>query len=369
VSSAPITRPDRGARLLEFDVLRGVAIIAVVYLHAYFSPWPGVSEGGLVALRGVHLVAHGAVPLFLFAAAFLQARGGAEGLGQHLSRRTASTWAPIAIWMAATFAFRWWDQGFSGTLLRDLALFDISGQFYFAWLLLVFGVGLTFAHRVPGRWLPWLVAGAFAVNLVTIAWYEWHTSIDGLFATLAYRNPLAWVFFPVFGYWLGRHGTTVLPAKVRMAAIAGMVATAAVYFGRGVTGEAWPVSYFGVTVFLFSACGMVVYPYLASGLVRQARVARPLASLSRYAFPIYLVHVPFVMGFGTRELLGDGAEWSNYWALLHANAIVGLVVSLALVRQVALAAPRLAAVLIGVRKRSRLPGRHGPRAARGSSAA
>ncbi|MEO8541858.1 MAG: hypothetical protein ABI577_19115, partial [bacterium] len=111
----------------------------------------------------------------------------------------------------------------------------------------------------------------------------------------------------------------------------------------------YPVSYFGVTVFLFSSCGMFVYPFVATWLLNVRPVARPLLGLSRYAFPIFLVHLPFAMGFGTRELLGNGADWNNYWLLLHANAFVGLFVSLALVRELDKANPRLGQLILGIR--------------------
>jgi peptidoglycan/LPS O-acetylase OafA/YrhL len=126
-----------------------------------------------------------------------------------------------------------------------------------------------------------------------------------------------------------------------------------VYLWIGIVFDRWPVSYFGVTVFLFSAGAMFVYPTLGARLVEARRVARPLIALAPYAFPIYLVHLPFVIGFGTRELLGDGADWPNYWLLLHANAAVGFFVSLAFVREVEKLSPWLATKALGVRRRRR----------------
>jgi len=105
--------------LQEFDVLRGAAIIAVVYLHAYFTPWPEASPRGLAALRGAHLVAHGAVPLFLFMAAYLQAMAGRETIREHLNRRVFSVWLPVVLWMAAALIYRLVDQGPSAGLWRD----------------------------------------------------------------------------------------------------------------------------------------------------------------------------------------------------------------------------------------------------------
>lgn len=70
------------------------------------------------------------------------------------------------------------------------------------------------------------------------------------------------------------------------------------------------------------------------------------------------IHVPFVMGFGTREILGNGATWSNYWLLLFANFAVGLFVSLAIIREVEQFSPWLSGWLFGSRAepRTRTPG-------------
>ncbi len=340
----------RREQILEFDLLRGAAIIAVVYLHAYFTPWPEASRGGLNLLHFVHLFAHGAVPLFLFISAYLQGAGPVETPWRHLRHRFASVWLPVILWMAATLLYRLLVPDDRGHVWRDLALVDISGQFYFIWLLLVFGVVLTQAHRLNQRTLWALTAASFVVNLGTIAAYEWNGAISGLFATLAYRNPAAWVFFPVLGYTLGRAGIPRVPRWTAMLAAAGMTAVALVYLYRGIALDSWPVSYFGVTIFLFSCGGMFVYPHAAAGVLALRPASRPLIGLARYAFPIYLVHLPFAMGFGTKELLGDGADWSNYWLLLHANAFVGLFFSLAFVRELDKASPRLGKLLLGIRR-------------------
>jgi len=350
--SRPILEAMQGSSRVhfpQFDFLRGAAIVAVVYLHAYFTAWPEVSQHGLTAVRGAHLVAHGAVPLFFLISAFLQAQGGRETVSEHLRRRWWSTWFPALLWMLAALAYRMLNDGASWTLARDLALFNISGQFYFVWLLLLFGVGLTQAWRVPpARW-PLVVAAAFLLNLGTVIFYELNGGLGGLDGTVAYRNPLAWVFFPVFGAWLGQRGRDAMPLRVVVPALAVMAAAAVTYFVQGLQFNHWPNAYFGVSVFAFSAAAMCVYPALAKGIV-LAGAGAPFVALSRYAFAIFLVHLPFVMGFGTRELLGDGATWSNYWLLLHANAIVGLVVSLALVRELDKASPRLGALIFGIRR-------------------
>ncbi|MGE0602105.1 MAG: acyltransferase [Dehalococcoidia bacterium] len=339
--------PNGRGRIAEFDLLRGAAIVGVVFLHAYFTPWPEVSKGGLVAIHASHLVANGAVPLFLFISAYLQGAAQKEGMLGYLARRSRRIWIPAAIWMLATFAYRTVNDGASLGLIREFALFNISGQFYFVWLLLVFSAVLTQGWRVSERWLPPTVAGAFAINLVMIGWYAEQPSISGYEAVFAYRNPLVWVFFPAFGYALGRRGLSAMPTRVVHHAALVMAMAATVYLYRGIARDTWPVSYFGVSVFLFSAAGTVVYPSLARLALRSVAIARPLDGLSHYALAIYLIHMPFVMGFGTKEILGNGAAWSNYWVLLMANFAVGLFVSLAVIREMEKLSPGLSGWLFG----------------------
>ncbi|MGE3076509.1 MAG: acyltransferase [Dehalococcoidia bacterium] len=342
-----LNAPQGRKRIDEFDLLRGAAIVGVVFLHAYFTPWPEVSKSGLAVLHASHLLAHGAVPLFLFVSAYLQGAARRERLLVYLRRRSRRIWIPAAVWMLATLAYRALSDGASLGLIREFALFNISGQFYFVWLLLFFSAALTQGWRISARWLPMIVAIAFAINLVMIGWYAERESIAGYEAIFAYRNPLVWMFFPAFGYALGRQGLAELPGRIVRYAALMMALAASVYLYRGIALDTWPVSYFGVSVFLFSAGGTVVYPSLARLAMRSRMVADPLVGLSRYALAIYFVHMPFVMGFGTQEILGNGAAWSNYWALLMANFLVGLFVSLALVRETGKFSPRIADWVFG----------------------
>jgi peptidoglycan/LPS O-acetylase OafA/YrhL len=118
------------------------------------------------------------------------------------------------------------------------------------------------------------------------------------------------------------------------------------------------VSYFGVTVFLFSCCSLVVYPSLLEGLLRDRRGAEalaPLGALGRYAFAIYLVHMPFFVGYVTGELVSPLPLRDDYWRLMHGIFVVGLLTSLAFVVSVASLFPRLGEAILGVERRQQPP--------------
>lgn len=142
---------------MGFDLLRGAAGVCGGVPARLLHTLAGSLRRQVADLRAAHLVAHGAVPLFLFIAAYLQGTGPREGSPGTFAA-TGGRYNPVIAWSGATFAYRVVDEGLNAALWRDLALTNISGRFYFAWLLLAFGVLLSQGWRVPDRWL-WPLAG------------------------------------------------------------------------------------------------------------------------------------------------------------------------------------------------------------------
>lgn len=350
VPSAP------GPRLTELDVLRGAAIIAVVYLHAYFSPWEVTPHRDETAMHIIHLFAHGAVPMFLFISGLLMARERPAPPAAFAYKKWLRIGLPLVVWMVAALAYRavradgWGDS----TLWKDFALFNISGQFYYLFVLAIFYAAF-FPVRGWSRWrLRWLAAGAFIANLATIAWYSGST-ISGDFATLAYRNPLTWAFFFAFGLYAGRRWDSLdWTRRWLWPGLAAMAALLAVYYLRGER-SGYPVSYFSVEVFLFSCAGLAVYPAvvlrLGQSVLRPA--LRPLRALGGYAFAIYLVHMPFFIGFVTDELVSGSRLQDDYWQLMNGIFLAGFLTAAAAVVAVGWLWPWGASVFLGIEPRKR----------------
>ncbi|MBI2766990.1 MAG: acyltransferase [Chloroflexi bacterium] len=340
-------------RMVEFDLMRGVAIVFVVYLHAWFSPWAVTPYRYKLAVQIVHLFAHSAVPAFLFISGYLISRDRSASFAQFLRRKVWRIGLPMVVWMAAAFAYRAWylGQGLGWPIWKSLLLFDISGQFYYLFVLVVFYVALFPVRHWPAAWLAKLAAAAFVVNLVAIAYYDANNPV-GDWATLAYRNPAIWVFYPLLGLWLGRRSEDLRVSGGWLAAgLAAMAALFAVYLVRGEKFGDYPVSYFGVTVFLFSACAVPVYAGLARRVAESRWLwptAAPIGDLGRYAFAIYLVHMPFFVGYVTTELVSDSAVKDDYWRLMNGIFVVGFVSALAFVLVVGRIAPRAGALLLGI---------------------
>ena len=344
------TRPGL-ARLPEFDILRGVAILAVLYLHSYFRTWPEVTEGERLALLISHLFAHGAVPVFLFISGFLLARDRSPSFFAFVGGRLRRVALPGVVWMVVALAYEAWRaDGLSGALLRRFVLFDIEGQFYFLIVLAMLMAGAYPLRDASTKTVAIVTGAAFVAGLGAIAWYEQQV-IGGDLAVFAYRNPVIWAYFFAFGLLADRlRGDISWGRGIEAAAVAGMGVSFVVYVWQGETGG-YPVSYFGVTVYVFSSLGLVVYPMLARALVRVSvgRVlARPFAWLAPLSFGVFLVHKPYFLGWMSSTVL-EGTRFEESWGrLMLANFALGAAGAIAFVWAVGRVWPRAAALLLGV---------------------
>lgn len=344
--------PRAAGRIDEFDALRGIAILFVMYLHAYFGPWSGTPESELLFLRLTHLVANSAVPLFLFMSGFLSARDRSPSFGALFEARLRRLAVPLAFWMLCALAFKAWHAGgLNGELIRAFALFDIAGQFYYVVVLLVLVAALYPARFVADDRLRWIVLAALVVNVAMIVYYRTHP-LDGFWWSIAYRNPLVWVFSFTFGLYVGRtRGDVRFSRPAIVAASVAMVLITAVYLYVGEFGEGYPNSYFGVTVFAFAACGFIVYPAGIRALARSESgrtLLAPFRALAPYAFAIYLVHQPYFVGELSDELISDTPLANDYLQLVGSLFLVGGAASIAFVVLVNRLFPRFAALMMGV---------------------
>jgi len=354
-----VTDPD--ARRLhryipEFDVLRGVAIVLVVYLHAWFSPWAGTPHREVVWVHVVHLFGQTAVPVFFFVSAYLLAQDRSPGWQDFVRRKLSRIAVPTLVWMVAALAYEVWQQGgLSGDLMKEFVFFNVAGQYYYLAVLIFFMAAFWPLRKLPQRWLGVLAVVAFVANVAMIAWYQGH-NVTGDWATLEYRNPLVWVSFCAFGFWAGaRWESLAWTRRWRWWAFGAMAALAAVYFVRGEAFDAYPRSYFGVEMFLFSSCALVGYPAMIEMVMRCGRVGRvalaPWRGLSRFAFGIYLVHMPFFVGYVTTRLVSNNTHVNgDYFQLTNSIFLVGFVAAAAFVILVDRAAPSVANLLLGTNR-------------------
>ena len=337
----------------EFDAMRGTAIVFVVYLHAYFSPWDVTPHREVLAMHIIHLFAQTAVPVFFFMSAFLFAGDSSPSFGRYAVAKVRRVVIPMLFWMTLALVYRiWWEGGLSTYLWHHYLLFDVTGQYYYLVVLAILMVAFYFVRDWPVERLGILAVCAFAINLATIYYYQ-SSTIHGTFATLAYRNPLVWVFFYAAGLYAGRRfGTLEWTRPLLWPALAGMACVAAAYFILGEGYGEWSVSYFAVTIFLFSCFSLVAYPALVHHVTRSAAgtfTLRPAVFLSRYAFAIYLVHMPFFVGYLTNEYIAPSRMWNTDWfKLMDGLFAFGFLTATAFVVLMGALLPRLSKELLGI---------------------
>src|SRR6185437_9892865 len=106
------TRATHARRYIpEFDVLRGTAIVFVVYLHAYFSPWDVTPHSEVLAMHIIHLFAQTAVPVFFFMSAFLFAGDSSPSFARYAVAKVRRVVIPMLFWMTLALFYRVWREG------------------------------------------------------------------------------------------------------------------------------------------------------------------------------------------------------------------------------------------------------------------
>jgi len=243
--------------------------------------------------------------VFLFISGFLLARDRSPSFVAFVSGRLRRIAVPGLFWMTIALAYKWWRGGFSTELLRHFVLFDIEGQFYFLVVLAMLTAAAYPIRHASTRTVAVITGVAFVAGLGMITWYE-QQGIAGDLAIFTYRNPVIWAYSFTFGLLANRmHGSVSWGRGIESAAVAGMVAMFVVYICQGET-HGYPVSYFGVTVYVFGCFGLV-YPVIARVVVRAA-VRRLLATPLAWLAPLSFVLLGWLssMVLGARGLRSHG---------------------------------------------------------------
>ncbi|MEO9255371.1 MAG: acyltransferase [Tepidiformaceae bacterium] len=352
--SQPLELAPKSRYIPEFDVMRGAAILFVIYLHSWFGPWQGVPHHELLYIHLIHIFAHSAVPVFFFISAFLLSRDRSTSFASFFTRKARRIYVPLMFWMLASLAYQVWQQGsLTVQMLKDFALFNISGQFYFVIVLVIFFVAFYFVRHWSTPQLRTLAIAAFMLNLAMVFYYRVDPPSSVIGAVLSYRNPLMWVFSFAFGFYIGRsQGSLEWTRKLLWPALAGMAVIYASYVIAGEAFDQYPASYFGVSVYLFACLSLIVYPAVLMPILARAPGAaavEPFRRLSRYSFAIYLVHQPFFISYFAHRLVSDNPHLNHdYFGLIASLFAVGTVGVIVFVVVVSRISPRFAREFMGV---------------------
>jgi len=332
----PLDQFERRERVPVLDGLRGVACLLVI-LHHCGRGGPGASlavalynRASASAWVGVDLffVLSG----FLITGLLLDARDGAGGLRRFWGRRALRIlplayvflalvfFSPVwrsASWHAGVRAEQAWfwlyannwlalaAPGLDPGVLGHFWSLAIEEQFYFGWPLVVLFVPPARLRVLCSVLLAASAAGhalAAALHVGTALVYDltpWR--LDGI----------------LLGCWLAvglrRDGWLRLPplslSHRRLALAAGVVAAVLLWPARGLpAGDAWvnAVGSAGAALtFALLLWALLLSPQGA--LLRRLLEARPLASLGRISYGIYVLHFPIVLGLRARWPAPDGS--------------------------------------------------------------
>ncbi len=315
-------------RIEALDGVRGLAILAVVSMHAtlFAKVDPRVAAEPLAR---VLMLGWSGVDLFFVLSGFLitgillRAKGTPHYFRNFYVRRAlrifplyyavlllllfvldrpAATGAEKLSYLLYYQNFAWlWGHDAHVDLARTITWsLAVEEQFYLVWPAVVL--------LVPRRALPWscgvLAASAIALRFVLLA-----RGVDVVyFLTPCRLDALAagacLAVLPLPAAWFGRACT--------LAGIAGL-ATVAIQTGSSLPQDNPSMQSFGIVAALLFAVGVVVLAR-GDGLVARLCRARVLRSFGRYSYCIYLVHILVVEWFAGRMVAiaqsGNAArEW------------------------------------------------------------
>ena len=301
--------PDGGIAL-PVDLIRTVAIILVILLHASIEPNPGLSQ---MSPEGVQMwwvsniynsISRVAVPLFvmLTGALLLQPTKTDESLSVFFKKRWNRIGIPVLFWGAIFFLYDFFVKGQELTSTYVLQGMLAGPYVHFWYVYLLVGLYLiTPLIRVLIAHADWSL-----IRYFLIIWFT-GTGIFSLFTLNASISPQAvwfednvFILTGIIGYFVLGAYITKLHVSSRLLYL-GLIASSVftivgTYFVIGTLGEAY--SQFFLTAISFNVIIASISLFLIMGTVqnqtiekRIPRGARIIKVISENTLPIYLFHI------------------------------------------------------------------------------
>jgi surface polysaccharide O-acyltransferase-like enzyme len=272
-------------RFAEIDALKSIGIVTVVFIHSLRAPFDPTISVAEIWLG--HLTRFG-VPAFLAASGFLYAAGAANTPRATL-RRLRRIGVPYLI--ASGIAQLWWaTQGVpteTGSWVADLLLGGSMGPYYYVFIIAGLVVVTPLFARLPGG-----AMAALTLVLVAAQWYV--DAASGMLLPFFWhlRNPLLWWGTFALGWMVRLHYDAILswisPRRggVTLAFGSAVVVLSAMSGLEGprllVRTAAW--------LDICAICGLIF-----AATCGKERVPAAMRTLSDMTYPIYLLHMFFVL--------------------------------------------------------------------------
>ena len=292
-----------------FDYLRGAAILCVVFMHTtlenVYRPID-ILVGSF--LHNLFIVG---VPIFFFISGYLVSNDKSSSFWVFIKKKIERVYVPALAWTT----FFWILLSMLGTV-KNLEIVELynrilflsePGQYYYIFvLMLLFCVSFHFknAHETM---LKNILIISLVVNSITVICYEaaiWAVDPKKLPGIAMYRNPTAWSFFFFYGLYIARvdrnfRGTWFLQLQQKSFFWASLL----VFLWVCTSIETWLLfsknapggqDYFKITGFCYEFLALNYALVIAHKLRDCQRLAGLLKLLGKFAFFIFLVHLPTV---------------------------------------------------------------------------
>src|SRR5579875_1521651 len=311
--------PLRRQRLPELDLLRAIALLAVIFIHA--GSWLSGADAppGHGPMAAAIAMARFCVPTFLFASglALYRSYGRPADPVRFLERRWLRILVPWMVW-APIYAVADMLLGQLSPDPRDVAVWFAYGGGHLYFLLLIAQLSLLLpALPTCRRWLVGLAALVLAAQLALDALHTYGPPASGALAwPYTYLTPVeapfwaGWFLLGCLAGWAYDRHLTRLAWLWPLSLAATVASSVAVLMeGRAVPEDWWRQ---GTNAFLWPAVvlqGFTVALTLLwggrrlAGVVSAAWLWRPVRGLSQHSLGVYVIHVLLLNLLGI--LIGD----------------------------------------------------------------
>ncbi|MDC0835616.1 acyltransferase [Geitlerinema sp. CS-897] len=301
VSNAPIS--EFRTRLPEFDFIRSLAILGVVLIHTTGAFLPEVERGSIadLVLLGINQMQRFCVPAFIILSGFWLSHvpNNFKNPDLTLKKRLLRVVPPYIFWSLVfevynIFVVR--DRSLSH-IFTDLILGKSVYVYYFIILILQFYILWWILVKINVKTIGTSgLAIALAVQFgFTVVRYSALLDKIPPLHYLSDRLILDWVFFFILGWYIGQHyervRSLVFSNKTLIWGIAIFALLLSIIERDFI--RYLELSREGASNFLRFPSQIYAVAFFL-GCLPCDRSFKPLQTLSRYAFAIYLIHAPFV---------------------------------------------------------------------------
>ncbi len=292
-------------RIASLDILRGIAIIAVVAGHSSHigvqAPDNRINLYFTMFWRQVLTVC---VPLFIATSGYLSVKKTIASSDEYFSfvkRQVPRVYIPFFIWSLAWFALQVFVQGSAITHeLYKLITFQSSSPYYFIALIIQYYLLLPVLKRFAN------IKGLILCALISIAmtwllFYVQYYTDTQLPLIVRYGNFLTWILFFVLGLYLGSSEHLInIPNKVlgSLVVVLYLLSCAESFTLYSIFHQAEPATTMAKTsTFLYSAA-LIVFLFKNKDLIRST----VLKHIGKVSFGLYLIHM-FALVFLHRMII------------------------------------------------------------------